>query len=38
MLSDEREIERLMTGDLALAVAAMPATRLREATADHLHE
>jgi sulfate/thiosulfate transport system permease protein len=32
MLSDEREIERLMTGEVTLAVAAMPATHLREAT------
>lgn len=34
MLSDEREIERLMSGEMTLAVTAMPATHLREATAE----
>jgi sulfate/thiosulfate transport system permease protein len=32
MLSNKREIERLMRGEGSLPVAAMPATRLREAT------
>jgi sulfate transport system permease protein len=34
MLSGEREIERLISGQVSLVAAAMPATRLRQATAE----
>jgi sulfate transport system permease protein len=34
MLSDEREVERLMSGEVRLAVAAAPAAHFREATAE----
>jgi sulfate transport system permease protein len=34
MLSGEREIERLISGQVSLVAAGMPATRLRQATAE----
>jgi sulfate transport system permease protein len=34
MPSDEREMERLMSGEVSVALAAMPASHLRQATAE----